>query len=88
MSVLDFFDSPLTRQGLDLALGMIPPPWGILVAGAVKGGPVAAKYIAKLVGGETVTQADLLADWPAIQAEAKRVGADWDASEAEKLPPA
>lgn len=83
-TALDVFGSPLTQQGLAIALGFVPPPFNLLINAAVRGAPTAIKVISQIESGKEVTHEELLALWPAIQAEAKRVGADWDASEAEK----
>ena len=83
-TALDVFDSPLTQQGLAIALGFVPPPFNLLVNAAVRGAPTAIRVIGQIQAGKDVTHEELAALWPAIQAEAKRVGAEWDASEAAK----
>ena len=83
-TALEVFNSPLTQQGLSVALSFVPPPFNVLVNAALRGAPTAIQVVKQIAAGKEMTHDELAALWPAIQAEAKRVGADWDDSEAAK----
>lgn len=83
-TALEVFEAPLTQQGLSAALTALAGPYAPIVMAAAHGVPAAVALVKRLSAGETISPEEAKAAWPAIQAEAKQVGLDWDASERAK----